>query len=292
MSCSRLHLYRVCSFTSDSISQRGRFISQLNKSFGSGGSFTCSLSDQELTRFLQFLKRSHGPSITIKKAISVIGKQSDGATWLLNPNLYVSPNGEAVDPSISTFIWSPQSLASRADKVSISEITPRVTTPLLPESLNNMVNLLEKTMKHNFISALLVIGGAVMSCHYRQIVDSKGGFPIVIACGPTETGKSTSLKVGLSLTGGHKHAFYSKGTNAYFLERAALSCLPYGIDDPNMGTYLGRKQLDVRELVVDLFNGAKTANLRSGALEPSSAPIISTNNPLKSDQRLVGYIVA
>ena len=122
-----------------------------------------------------------------------------------------------------------------------------------------------------------------MSCHYRQIVDNLGGIPVVIACGPTETGKSTSLKVGLSLTGGQKNAFYSKGTNAYFFERSALSCLPFGIDDPNMSTYAGRKQLDVGELVVDLYNGAKTANLHSGALQPSSAPIISTNNPPKDD---------
>lgn len=67
-----------------------------------------------------------------------------------------------------------------------------------------MVTLVETTMKHNALSALLLIGGAIMSCHYRQIVDTFGGFPIVLACGPTETGKSTSLKVGLSLTGGQK----------------------------------------------------------------------------------------
>ena len=109
----------------------------------------------------------------------------------------------------------------------------------------------------------------------------------MLACGPTETGKSTSLKVGLSLTGGQKHAFYSKGTNAYFLERSALSCFPFGIDDPNMSTYSGRKHLDVGELVVDVYNGAKTANLRSGALQPSSVPIISTNSPPKDDPRLV-----
>ena len=97
--------------------------------------------------------------------------------------------------------------------------------------------------------------------------------------------------MGPSLTGGQKHAFYLKGTNTYFLERSALSCLPFGIDDPNMSTYAGRKQVDVGELVVDLHNGTKTANLRSGALQPSSAPIISTNNPPKDDPRLDYYRV-
>ena len=263
------------------MSQRGKFISQINESVGTGGGFTCSLSDQELTRFLQFLKWSQGRNISIKKATTIVGKQGDGETWVLNPNLYFNSQGRILEPSLSPYIWSPECLASRADKVSVTEITPMVDTPLSNGSiLHDMVQLVEKTMKHNTMSALLLVGGAVMSCHYRQIVHNFAGFPVVVACGPTETGKSTSLKVGLSLTGGQKHAFYSKGTNAYFLERAALSCLPFGIDDPNMSTYAGRKQLD-------LYNGAKTANLRSGALLPSSAPIISTNNPPKDDPRLV-----
>ena len=225
------------------MSQRGKFISQINKSFGTGGGLTCSFSNQELTRFLQFLKRSQGSSIAIKKATPIVGKQGDRETWVINPNLYLNSKGEVVEPSFSTYIWSPECLASRADKVSVTEITPKVplsSQPLLKE----MVKLVENTMKHNTMSALLVVGGAIMSCHYRQIVDNLGGFPIVVACGPTETGKSTSLKVGLSLTGGQKNAFYSKGTKAYFLERAALSCLPFGIDDPNMSTYAGRKQLE------------------------------------------------
>ena len=187
-------------------------------------------------------------------------------------------------------IWSPECLASKADNVSIDEIRPTFCDTLSEKVLGEMVQLVEDTTKHNFMSALLVIGGTIMSCHYRQIIDTFGGFPIVIACGPTETGKSTSLRLGLSLTGGQKRAFYSKGKNAYFLERSALSCLPYGIDDPNMSSYTGRKQLDVGELVVDLYNGAKTANLRSGALLPHSAPLIATNNPPKNDPRLDQYI--
>ncbi len=107
-----------------------------------------------------------------------------------------------------------------------------------------------------------------------------------MAFGPTETGKSTSLRATLSLSGRHRAAFYSKGSTAYMMERAALSCLPFAIDDPNMTTYSGRKQLDVPELVVDLYNGAKTANLRSGALLPCSAPIIATNSLPKDNPRL------
>ncbi len=74
-----------------------------------------------------------------------------------------------------------------------------------------MVHLVETTMKHIVTSALLLIGGAIMSCHYGQIVETFGGFAVVSACGPTETGKSTLLKVGLSLTGGQNHAILRKG---------------------------------------------------------------------------------
>ena len=96
-------------------------------------------------------------------------------------------------------------------------------------------------MKHNGMSALLLMGGVVMSCHYRWIVEMFGGFPVVLACGPPETGKSSTLKFVLSVTGGQKGAFYAIGTNAYFLKRSSLSCLPFGIDDPNMSTYAGKK---------------------------------------------------
>ena len=267
--------------------QKGKFIAQLNKSFGTGGGFTCSFSEQELIRFLQFIKRSQGSNTFIKKAVTIVGKQPFGDVWVLNSDFYINNTGNTIQPSLSEYIWSPECLSAKADKVSVHEITPSISTPLSVECLHEMVTLVETTMKHNALSALLLIGGAIMSCHYRQIVDTFGGFPIVLACGPTETGKSTSLKVGLSLTGGQKHAFYAKGTNAYFLERAALSCLPFGIDDPNMSTYGGRKQLDIGELVVDLYNGAKTANLRSGARQPSSVPIIATNTPPKDDPRLV-----
>ena len=96
--------------------------------------------------------------------------------------------------------------------MSINEITPLITTPLLVECLNKLVQLVETTVKHNATSALLVIGIAIMLWHYRQIVNTFGGFPIVFACGPTETGKLTYLKAGLSLTGGQKNAFYANGT--------------------------------------------------------------------------------
>ena len=87
-------------------------------------------------------------------------------------------------------------------------------------------------------------------------------------------------------TGSHSSAMYVKGTNAFFLERAAISSLPFAIDDPPKAKS-GSSALDVNDLIVDLYNGCKTANLRKGSLVPHSVPIVATNFSLIGDQRCV-----
>lgn len=42
-----------------------------------------------------------------------------------------------------------------------------------------------------------------MSLHYSTITKEYGGCPIVIAVGPSETGKTTALTAALSLSGMH-----------------------------------------------------------------------------------------
>ena len=68
----------------------------------------------------------------------------------------------------------------------------------------------------------------------------------------------------LSLFGATESSFV-KGTNAFFLDRSAESTLPYGIDDPNLkGRASKTNFLDLQELIVDLYNGAKSANAVKG----------------------------
>ena len=55
-------------------------------------------------------------------------------------------------------------------------------------------------MKHNFYSSLLVVAEGVMEFHYTTW-QKTGGCPVVIAYGPSETGKSTAISVALSLLG-------------------------------------------------------------------------------------------
>ncbi len=66
-----------------------------------------------------------------------------------------------------------------------------------------------------------MVGGAIMSCHNSLVVEKFGVFPIVLAVGKTETGKSTAIKAGLSLFGMSSVGFYVEGSTDYFMERSA-----------------------------------------------------------------------
>ena len=61
------------------------------------------------------------------------------------------------------------------------------------------------------------------------------------------------------LAGLSREATYEKVTNAFILERASVSTLPFAINDP---TKVPTKQNDLSEVVVDLYNGGRTASLR------------------------------
>ena len=54
-------------------------------------------------------------------------------------------------------------------------------------------------------------------------------------------------------------SIYVKGSSAFLLERSALSTMPFVIDDPPKSK--SGSSLDVNDLLVDLYNGCKTANL-------------------------------
>ncbi len=59
--CDNYDDCRVCFFTADSISQRGRFIEQVVRCWR-WIYVLINFSDQELIKFVQFLKRSHTPN--------------------------------------------------------------------------------------------------------------------------------------------------------------------------------------------------------------------------------------
>ena len=124
-----------------------------------------------------------------------------------------------------------------------------------------------------------------MTFHYDCITARYGGCPIPLAVGPSEAGKTTAILTALSLFGCQESSYYVKSTNAFFLERSAASTLPYGIDDPQARKAAKTNRLDLPELIVDLDNAAKSANVVKGSKKPKSAPIVTTNWSLQNDER-------
>ena len=107
-----------------------------------------------------------------------------------------------------------------------------------------------------------------------------------MAIGDPETGKSTALKASLRVCGLQESGYCVKGTNAFFIDRASVSTLPFGIDDPHAGKSTGKtNRQDLPELIVDLYNAAKSANAVSCSKKPISAPLVASNKELMSDQR-------
>ena len=86
--------------------------------------------------------------------------------------------------------------------VAPEEVLPVLLAPFQPDTsfLHTLVEDIRVVTQHNFFPSLLMAGGSVLALHYSTILQS-GGCPIVVAQGCSETGKSTALRVGLSLFG-------------------------------------------------------------------------------------------
>lgn len=65
---------------------------------------------------------------------------------------------------------------------------------------HRLVEVLRIVMQHNFIPAMIMMAGAILSLHYVTVT-KKSGCPIVVAEGMSQTGKSTALLVSLGLLG-------------------------------------------------------------------------------------------
>ena len=258
------------------MNNKSKFCEQLNTSFGNGG-MSCALDHHQTVSFIQFLKREV-ENLLIKKAVIYPGKQT-GGIFVLNDEVHIDKNGVLVDSNESEYVFLQRDIVADYEKFTSEDLTSEIVLPLNTSALVELLANLRVCLKHNFIPALLVLSGSILAFHYRQIVQTYGGCPLTIASGASTTGKSTSIVAALSLMGlDEKHVFV-KGTNAAFLDRSSKSGLPYGIDDPNKGKsgFSKSNMVDLGELAVDLYNGSRTANMKTGSLQPRAMPIIATN---------------
>lgn len=58
---------------------------------------------------------------------------------------------------------------------------------------------MEIVMQHNFFPSLLMLGGAIACFHYNSFTSVD--CPIIVAEGESQTGKSTTIKIAMSLFG-------------------------------------------------------------------------------------------
>lgn len=232
------------------------------------GGLTCSFDNREVTQYWQFKRRKSG-KIPQKNAVSVVGRQDNGDTWVLSKDIQISEcTGDTIDITNSKYIWlghliQSRGIASNANSISISG-------PLSTDGIHTLIDTLHTVMAHNFPASLMVLGCTCMAMHYKHIVEVNGECPAPFVCGPVGTGKSLSLKAGLALIGGHKTRFYSRGTREKYQLLLSQSSFPVGIDDPQRPDAIG-------ELMIDLFNGAKSTTVTHGDIQPTTSGIITAN---------------
>ena len=75
---------------------------------------------------------------------------------------------------------------------------------------------------------------------------------------------------------------FEQATNAYILEQAAASTLPFAVDDPAEES---TKQCNLGDIIVDLHNGGRTGSMRKGVSCAASAPLIAINHKLPCTER-------
>ena len=274
--CNVFPFFRECFFTASSLNAKNKFIDQINYSFGPGAMSCGFESNNHVAFFVQFLKRNVQGGLQTKKAVMVSGQQQSGI-FAMNSKCFLDSNGEEVAEVSNPHVWLKRESIMESDKIMMDDVTAVVRKPLSLSSAVDFFLNLKKCLNHNLIPGLLVVSGAVMSFHYRTVIDKYGGCAVTVATGESGTGKSTAIKAALALFGCAHNGICSKGTNAGMLERSSRSTLPYGIDDPTKSRGSRSNQLDLGELCIDLYNGQKTINLRSGARKPFSIPIVATN---------------
>lgn len=212
--------------------------------------------------------------------------QPDGSS-IINKKTFVSSDGTLMDCDNSQYTWLDKDLISDGDKIRSVDILPNIVHPLSNEPISDLIKVLEIISKHNFKASMMVVAGVIMAFHYSLIKDIYGGCPITVAMGPSETGKSTAIHAALSLFGAHKISHYVKGTNTLFMERASSSSIPFGIEKAVPSKKGKQNKLDLTELLIDLYDGAISANMKTGALMPNCVPVIATNFKVEEIDRYV-----
>ena len=224
--------------------------------------------DKQIAEFIQYKKR-RSRNIPTQQAVANIGLQPHENIWVLGPDVFIdAKSGKKVDPSNCTSVWLGG--LYNGGGIATSSSSLRIHLPLDSDNLLPLVDVMNTIFKHNFVPALLAMGSASMLMHYRTIIEHNMCCAVPIMFGPVGTGKSLSLRIALSIFGGHTSRFFTRGTKEKYMQHLSSSQAPIGIDDPQQSKTIG-------EMIVDLYNGALCTTIAHGDLKPLTAPIIAAN---------------
>ena len=159
-----------------------------------------AFNDMQFSAFIQFLKADHGHNLPIYKAACTIGQQPCLKEWVLGKDVIIDCDGNTISQGNSKYVWLDATLLGDC-AIPSQEVVPSIHLPLSSSILAKLMSLMEITLKHNYISSLLVLAGGVMSLHYSTLTATYSGCPITVALGPAETGKTTAVKAALAITG-------------------------------------------------------------------------------------------
>lgn len=251
------------------------FMRTINSSFPSGG-LTCSFQDCQLSEFIQIKKRRIR-QIPIKKAVSMMGPQTHDF-WVLGRDLYINSHGALITPEESDYVWISDVYAG--PRVADISSSCNICLPLNESHLAPLLNQLKVVMKHNFFPAMLLVGGCTMALHYVSIKKELGFCPIPIAYGNPGTGKTTSLKCGLSMMGLIPQRLWSNATKELLVQLCCNGYMPLGIDDP-------KSKSSISDLVMTLYGGANEGTILRGSYNPTCTAIILANFVVNESEKYV-----
>ena len=274
--------YRTCYFTIAATHKKNDFVNCLSESFGSGG-LACSFNDKELIQYISWKKKrfhqdNNAPQIE-KQGVLTLGKQPCGDIWVLSQECFIHKSGVVSTDHKYRWLNKLVTFGNTQREMSLEQITCKVSLPLSLHNFPALVQQLERCLEHNFISGMLCIGGAVMMFHYRKLIQLYSFCPQLVAFGPPSTGKTLSLRVGLSLFGAdNQRNHYNNCSKAYCLLRSSISTIPFFLDDPKIAS-------QIAELIICYFNGTIPANVVHGDTQPLTCPLFATNFSIGNDKR-------
>ena len=181
----------------ESATCKAKFMTQINNSFGSGGTFL-ALNEMQFSAFVKHLKLEHNHDMPIRKAACTIGQQPCLEEWVLGKDLIIGGNGNIIPDGQSDYIWLDRAVLGETVNIPANDVVPIISTPLSTSVLSRLLSLMRVCLKHNYNSALLVIAGGVMALYYNTLTTTFAGCPVVVALGPSETGKTTAIKAALA----------------------------------------------------------------------------------------------